>query len=117
LIRAWPELRDLALGLDLPGVTLDYPWGHETLKAHGKTWTYWAAMTDAAVFKADKEERAALQDLDPETFPSHPHYQPHRLILVRAGRLDPVWAKARLLATWREMAPRRLLKDWDAHNA
>lgn len=116
MIDAWPDLRDLALGLGLPRVSVEYPWGHETLKAHGKSWTWWAALTDAAVFKCDKAEREILQDADPETFPIHPHYQPHGLILVRAGRLDEGWARARLIRTWREMAPKRVLKAWDARN-
>lgn len=114
MISRWDDLRDLALGLNLPQVTVEYPWGHETLKAHGKTWTYWAALTDAAVFKCDKLERDLLQQADPETFPVHPHYQPHGLILVRAGKLDEGWARARLLRTWEEMAPKRWLKTWKA---
>jgi hypothetical protein len=114
LIATWAELRDLAEGLNLPEVTRAYPFGHETLKAHGKNWVYWAALTDAAVFKADKAERDFLQDLDPERYPVHPHYQPHGLILVRSGHLDPDWARARLIQTWREMAPKRWLKTWDA---
>lgn len=116
MIDRWDQLRDLALGLDLPGVTVDYPWGHETLKAHGKGWTWWAALTDAAVFKCDRTERDLLQQADPESFPIHPHCQPHGLILVRAGRLDEGWAQARLLRSWRDMAPKRLLKDWDARS-
>lgn len=116
MIAAWPRLRDLALGLDLPGVATQYPWGHETLKAHGKTWTYWAALTDAAVFKCDRAERDLLQQADPETFPIHPHYQPHGLILVRAGHLDEGWARARLIRTWEEMAPKRWMRDWKARH-
>ena len=114
MIHRWEELRGLALGLNLPEVTVTHPWGHETLKAFGKTWVYWAALVDAAVFKADKAERDLLQSLDAERFPIHPHYQPHGLILVRAGRLDPLWAEARLRQTWRAMAPKRFLKAWDA---
>jgi hypothetical protein len=117
MISDWSSLKALALDLNLPEVEIAYPWGHETLKAHGKHWTYWAALTDAAVFKSDKEERALLWQADPETFFSHPHYDPHNLILVRAGRIDPDWARARLLRTWRDMAPKRVLKTWDAGRA
>ena len=35
MIRDWPALKAFALSLDLPRVTLEYPWGHEALKAHG----------------------------------------------------------------------------------
>jgi hypothetical protein len=55
-----------------------------------------------------------LQAADPVTFPVHPHYQPHALILVASGKLDPDWARARLIRTWRDAAPKRFLKTWDA---
>jgi hypothetical protein len=93
LISTWPQLKSLALGLNLPEVTLAHPWGHEVLKAHGRMWCYWAALTDGAPFKVSPEEREMLLEADPETFFLHPHYTPHGLILVRAGRLDPGWAK------------------------
>jgi hypothetical protein len=114
MISTWPELRDLALGLNLPEVTLAFPFGHESLKAFGKGWCYWGRI-DAGVFICDKDERDALRAADPVTFPTHPHYEPYRLILVAAGRIDPDWARARLTRTWRDLAPRRFLKDWDAH--
>jgi hypothetical protein len=109
----WPGLKALALSLDLPEVTEAHPWGHEVLKAHGKMWCYWGAMADGAVFRADKAERDMLLDADPQTFFLHPHYAPHNLILVRPGRIDPDWARARLVRHWRELAPKRWLKDWD----
>lgn len=113
-LRDWSELRALALSLNLPEVTVDYPWGHESLKAHGKLWCYWSMYEDAAVFKAERDEREALMQADPDTFFLHPHYAPHRLVLVRAGRIDPDWARARLIRQWRDAAPKRWLKAWDA---
>lgn len=117
MIRSWPDLRELALGLNLPEVALAYPWGHESLKAFGKGWAYWAHYVDAAVFICDKDERDFLRQSDPATFLTHPHYEAHRLLLVAAGRIDPDWARARLTRTWRDLAPKRFLKDWDARHA
>lgn len=113
-IRDWPGLKALDLSLDLPQITEAHPWGHEVLKAHGKMWCWRAAMADGAVFRADKAEREMLMAADPETFFLHPHYAPHNLVLVRPGRIDPAWAKARLVRDWRELAPKRWLKAWDA---
>ena len=110
----WPALKALALSLDLPQVTVAHPWGHEVLKAHGKMWCYWGMMADGAVFKADADEREMLLAADPDTFFVHPHYSVHGLILVRPGRLDPGWARARLVQQWRDAAPKRWLKTWDA---
>ena len=55
-----------------------------------------------------------LMQADPETFFLHPHYVAHALVLVRAGRIDPDWARARLIRQWRDAAPKRWLKAWDA---
>lgn len=117
MIRDWQELKEFALALGLPEVTTATPWGHETLKAFGKSWCYWSFYENGAVFVAGKEEREMLMQADPETFFLHPHYRNHNLVLVRAGRIDPDWAKARLILQWRERAPKRFLKEWDARDA
>lgn len=114
LISDWASLKILALGMNLPEITLATPWGHEALKAFGKMWCYWSYYEDAAVFKASHDEREMLMQADPETFFLHPHYAPHNLVLVRAGSIDSGWAQARLLLQWRDAAPKRFLKDWDA---
>jgi len=114
MIQIYPELRDLALSLNLPEVTEAIPWGNPCLKAHGKMWCWWSPYVDAAVFRASRDEREMLLAADPDTFTLHPHYAAHNLILVRAGRIDPDWARARLLRDWRDAAPKRWLKAWDA---
>jgi hypothetical protein len=115
LIRAWPELRDFALGLNLPEVTVDYPHGHESLKAFGKLWCHWSPYAVGGVFKASWEERDMLMAADPDTFFLHPHYQNYDYILVR--NIDPAWARTRLITRWRDNAPKRYLKDWDTRHA
>lgn len=113
-LATWPDLRALALALSLPGVIETTAWDHPVLKAHGKLWTWWSPKVDAAVFKAEREEAEALHAAAPETFLYHPHYAGHGLILVAAGRIDPGWARARLTSTWAAMAPKRVLKAWQA---
>lgn len=113
MISTYAELKALALSLDLPKVDDTTAWGYPCLKAHGKMWCWWSPYVDAAVFKCGHDEREMLLAADPETFFLHPHYTPHNLILVRAGRIDPGWAKARLTQQWRDAAPKRWLKAWD----
>lgn len=113
MIETWEELKAFALSLDLPNVVETTSWDNEVLKAHGKLWVWWSPYLPAALFKCPKEEREILRDADPETFPVHMHYEKHNLILVAAGRIDKGWAEARLIRTWREMAPKRLLKEID----
>ena len=114
MIANYTELKSLALSLSLPNVTDTTAWGNPCLKAHGKMWCWWSPYVDAAVFKCDKQEREILLAADPVTFLLHPHYVPHDLILLRAGHIDPAWAIARLIRQWREAAPKRWLKTWDA---
>ncbi len=114
MIFTYPTLKAHALSLNLPEVTDTTVWGHPCLKAHGKMWCWWSPYVDAAVFKCARDEREMLLEADPDTFTLHPHYEPHALILVRAGRIDERWATARLLRQWREAAPKRWLKAWDA---
>lgn len=116
MIHTWPQLRDFALSLGLPQVTLATPWGQEALKAHGKMWCHWSPYVDAAVFKCGKDEREMLLAADPETFAIHPHYAAHNLILVRAGHIEDGWTRARLVQQWRDAAPKRWLATWDAQN-
>lgn len=117
MIADYPGLRALALSLELPEVADGTGWGHPCLRAHGKMWCWWSPYMDAAVFKADRDEREMLLAADPETFAIHPHYLPHAFVLVRAGRIDPGWARVRLIRQWRDAAPRRWLKAWDAAQA
>lgn len=114
MITTYAELRSLALAMNLPQVTETTAWGNPCLKAHGRMWCWWSPVAAAAVFRCDPDEREMLLAADPDTFVLHPHYAAHRLILVRAGHLDPDWARARLTAQWRDAAPRRWLRAWDA---
>jgi hypothetical protein len=114
MIANWPALRELALGLALPGVEDALSWGHPCLKAHGKLWTWWSPQENAGVFKVPREEREVLCEVDPDTFYVTPHYQPHGLILARPGKIDPAWARANLTRVWRQQAPKRVLKAYDA---
>lgn len=113
MLRDWPELKAFALGLGLPEVFETTAWNNPCLKAHGKMWCWWSPYVDAAVFRAVKEEREMLIAADPETFLLHPHYAPHNLVLVQAGRIDEGWARARLIRHWRDVAPKRWLKAWE----
>lgn len=116
MIADWPALKSFAQALDLPQVTPDYPRGSECLKARGKMWCWWSPCVDSAVFKAPPDEREMLRAADPGTFALHPHCAPHNLFLVRAGRVDEGWARARLTRHWRDAAPKRWLKAWDTEH-
>lgn len=118
-LRGWEDLRAVARALDLPGVEDSVSWGNPGLKAHGKLWTWWAPQeyADAPVFKVAREEQDFLLEAAPEVFFITNHHRPYGLILMRPEAFDADWARSNLFRVWRQQAPKRFLKDWDAGNA
>jgi hypothetical protein len=110
----WNRLKEIALGLGLPGVQETVSYGQPTLKAHGKLWVWWSPHEDAPVFKVSFEERDVLLEAAPDTYFCTPHYQGSPLVLVRPEKLDGAWARANLLKVWRAQAPKRVLAAFDA---
>ena len=110
----YESVKELALSLELPGVTEAVSWGQPCLKAHGKLWVFWSPSENAPVFKVPFEEREMLVETAPDVFFFTDHYKNHKLVLVYPDKLDPDWARANLVRVWREMAPKRLLKAYDA---
>jgi hypothetical protein len=112
----WPGYKALALQLAadeaLSHIEEAVSWGQPNLKAHGKMWCWWSPTEDAPVFKMDRAEREFLLEADPDTFFVTPHYVPHGLVLVRPAAFDADWARARLLKSWQDMAPKTRLKAW-----
>lgn len=115
-MKGWNDLRAFALSLELPCVEDCVSWGNPGLKAHGKLWTWWAPQdyADAPVFKVDDSEKEFLLEHRSDIFFTTRHHGPHRLILMRPEHFDPDWARANLQRVWREQAPKRFLKEWDA---
>ena len=107
-------LKEFALSFDLPKVEETTSWGQPSLKAHGKLWLFWSPSEDAPVFKVPFEERDFLCETDPDTFFYTDHYKNHKLVLVRPEKIDIEWVRANLIRVWREQAPKRFLKAWDA---
>ena len=104
-----------AIILSFPGVEEGTSYGRPAFKVKGKFFTRLRAEDDSLVLmEVGPDEREMLMEADTETFFLHPHYRNHDLVLVRAGRIDPDWARPRLIRDWRAAAPKRWLKEWDA---
>jgi hypothetical protein len=69
------------------------------------------------VVKTDFAERAALLEEDPETFFVTPHYQDYPGVIVRLATVRPDQLRELLTEAWRLVAPRRLLRQLDRHEA
>lgn len=110
-------LRALARGLNLLHSADGLARGRPCRCTHGKFWTWRSPHLDAALLHAPVEAAEARRAAGPATFLAHPHDADHPCVLVRAGRIDPGRAAARLAARWPALAPKHRLRDGDAGRA
>jgi hypothetical protein len=110
----WDRIKAIALALKLPGVEETVSMRQPTLKAHGKLWVWWSPHEDTVVFKVPIEERELLIGAEPATFFVTPHYRGSDLILAHPELINPDWVRSNLLRVWRELAPKRVLRAFDA---
>jgi hypothetical protein len=60
------------------------------------------------------DEREMLMDADPKTFHVTDHYRDYPIVLARLDRLDAETLKRMLERRWRALAPKKLLKEFEA---
>lgn len=63
--------------------------------------------------KSTPSEREALLQQDPYTFFLTPHYESSRGVIVRLSSVDPDQLEELLVGAWREVAPKRLVREFD----
>jgi len=105
-----------ALLLSFPGVEDGVSYGEPSFKVAGKfmTW-FWPKLDDSLVVHLDNlDERELLIEMDPATFHSTDHHRDHPIVLARLATVDPVWLRAVLEKRWRKVAPKRMVKAFDA---
>jgi hypothetical protein len=109
----WDEV--IALGLSFPGVEVATSYGTPSLKASGKFLTRLRSEDDSLVLVGvGFDEREMLMAAEPETFHITPHYKDYPSVLARLSSVDPGTVRTLLERRWRAVAPRRLVKAYDA---
>ncbi|WP_426026262.1 MmcQ/YjbR family DNA-binding protein [Brevundimonas sp. TSRC1-1] len=105
-----------ALLLSLPGVEDGVSYGEPSFKVAGKFFTWLRPkLDDSIVVHLDNlDERELLIEMDPATFHFTDHYRDYPIVLARIAAVDPVWLRAALERRWRKVAPKRLVKVYDA---
>jgi hypothetical protein len=112
----WDEVRQIALSL--PGVEESTSYGTPAFKVAGKFLTRLRPEDDSLVLvDVPFDERDMLMEADPETFHITPHYQAYPSVLARLSRVHPDSLANFLERRWRNVAPRRLVKAFDAGRA
>lgn len=59
------------------------------------------------------EHRDMMLELDPKTYHITAHYKDYPAVLVRMERISPEELKIMLERRWRQIAPKKLVKDMD----
>jgi len=108
------ELR--ALVFAFPGVEDGASYGEPSFKVAGRFFTWLRPrLDDSIVVHLDTfDERDLLIEMEPATFHYTDHYRDHPIVLARVATVDPAWLRAALEKRWRKVAPRRLVREYDA---
>ena len=109
------ELRTMVLALPQTEETVAY--GKPAYKAFGKFLTR-LRREDASIVLVgvNFDEREMLMEAEPETFHITAHYKDYPSVLARIATVDPDTVRNLLLRRWRAVAPKKLLKEYDAQN-
>ena len=102
-----------ALGLELPDTVEGTSYGTPALKVRDKMFTRLREDGETLVVWTDFLEREALTQGDPETFFITPHYEDYPLVLIALERVDAEELRELLIESWRQRAPKRVLRAYD----
>jgi hypothetical protein len=107
-------VRDLARAL--PEVEDSTSWGGPSLKVRGKLIALRKDQETLAI-RTDFLERETLVRVAPDTFFFTDHYRNYPWVLVRLGAVEPAQLAEMLEEAWRRVAPKSLVKAFDAELA
>ncbi|WP_225765797.1 MmcQ/YjbR family DNA-binding protein [Inquilinus sp. Marseille-Q2685] len=104
-----------AIALAWPGVERSTSYGTPALKVKGKLLARLREDGETLVVPGvGFDEREMLIEAEPEVFHLSPHYRDWPIVLMRLPKAGADAVEALLLRRWREAAPKRLVKDFDA---
>ncbi len=113
LDRPFARVVKLAESIGLPEVSLGTSYGTPALLVKGKSFV---RMKDAEtlVVMCALEEKEMLLELEPALFFETDHYKGWPAMLVRLQAIDDASLTQRVIAAWREKAPRKLSAGFPA---
>jgi ABC-type sugar transport system substrate-binding protein len=119
--KAMVAVVERAARQNIPVVIFDSPVDTEQFVAQVATDNYKAGQIAAErmgkgviVVLVDLDEKEALLQAEPDVFFTTPHYDGYPAFLVRLANIDRGELEEVLTESWRRVAPKRLLKAFDA---
>jgi hypothetical protein len=110
------EMREIAMSF--PGVTEGSSYGRPSFLVNKKFFTRLRREDDSLVLlEVSFDEREMLMEVEPETYHFTAHYKDYPSVLARIATLHPGSLRNFLERRWRRIAPKKLLKAWEAERA
>lgn len=103
-----------AIALSFPGALERPSYGRPAFFIEKKFFTRLRAEDSSIVMRVGSiEQRDMMLELDPETYFITDHYKDWPGLLVRLSAITPSELKTMLERRWREIAPKKLVRDVD----
>ena len=104
-----------AIVMAFPGVEKGVSYGSPAYKVNGKFFTR-LRRDDASmvIMEVSLDEREMLMEAEPRTFHFTAHYKDYPCVLARIDSLHPGSFRNFLERRWRRIAPKKLVKAWEA---
>jgi hypothetical protein len=107
-----------ALILSFPETVEASAYGKPAFKVAGKFFTRLRREDQSLVLTGVSfDERDMYMAAEPETFHITEHYRNYPAVLARIATVDAGTVRVLLERRWREIAPRKLVKAWEAERA
>ncbi len=108
----YEELKAMALAL--PQTVEGSSYGKPSFLSFGKFLTRLRREDGSLVLHCTFDEREMLMEAEPGTFHLTPHYKDYPCVLARLDSVDAGTVKGFLERRWRQVAPKKFLKAWEA---
>jgi hypothetical protein len=107
-----------AIVMAFPMTERGVSYGRPSYKVNGKFFTRLRREDESMVImEVSFDEREMLMEAEPATFHFTAHYKDYPCVLARIATLHPGSFKAFLERRWRKVAPKKLVKEYDAAKA
>ncbi|MGH2807128.1 MAG: MmcQ/YjbR family DNA-binding protein [Actinomycetota bacterium] len=110
-MATWATVK--SIGKKIPEVEEGQWYGTPSLKVRNKSFVR-LKERGVIVVCVDLDEKEALLQAEPDVFFTTPHYDGYPAFLIRLANIDRDELEEMLIESWRRVAPKRLLKAFDA---
>jgi hypothetical protein len=112
--KQFEAVREIALSL--PGIVESVSYGTPSFKLKDKLLARFHEDGESLVLKMDVETRDMMLQMNPQVYSITDHYLKYPYVLVKLHNADLADLKGHFQAAWRQIAPKRMIKELDSGN-